>query len=316
MHKVFTGVIPAALIPFTADGAIDETNYAKHLHHLAATPGVEAIVVNGHAGEVTSLSEQERVASLEIALQEIGPHVDVICGIAEGATREAVHAAKVSANLGADGLLLFPPPVFSFGHVGRPEIALQFYGQVLRSTDLPSILYIDPTSTKTTLPTKTIVKLFQDHQSLTGIKDFTNDILTYEDNFRALKELDRNVSVLSSFSRSLLASLSIGGDGILSGHGSIVADLHVELFEAVQRGHLCAARTVADRLYPLTKIFYADPFIDMHNRMKTALEILGRIDAAHVRAPQLTVTDEERYRISEAVQHASLPHGVVAMDRE
>ena len=64
----FSGCIPANLLPFTADLAIDVAAYKKHLRWLADTKGVTAIVANGHAAEVSSLSREERKRSLAIAL--------------------------------------------------------------------------------------------------------------------------------------------------------------------------------------------------------------------------------------------------------
>jgi 4-hydroxy-tetrahydrodipicolinate synthase len=99
----------------------------------------------------------------------------------------------------------------------------------------------------------------------------------------------------------------VGADGILSGHGSLIADLHVEIFEAVKRGALAEARRISDRIYPLVEVFYAEPFLDMHNRMKEALVILGRIDEAHVRPPLQRISDAERKRIWQGVTKANLP---------
>jgi 4-hydroxy-tetrahydrodipicolinate synthase len=104
-----------------------------------------------------------------------------------------------------------------------------------------------------------------------------------------------------------LASLCIGADGILSGHGSVIADLHVEMFEAVNRGDLEGARRVADQIYPVVQATYAEPFLDGHNRMKEALAILGRIDEAHVRPPLRRIPDAEREKIRRVVTEAGLP---------
>jgi 4-hydroxy-tetrahydrodipicolinate synthase len=63
---------------------------------------------------------------------------------------------------------------------------------------------------------------------------------------------------------------------------------------------------VHERLGPLVAAFYAPPFVDMHNRMKEALAILGRIPAAHVRPPLTPVSEEERGRIRLALRAAGL----------
>jgi 4-hydroxy-tetrahydrodipicolinate synthase len=53
-------------------------------------------------------------------------------------------------------------------------------------------------------------------------------------------------------------------------------------------------------------VFYAPPFVDMHNRMKEALALLGRIPAAHVRPPLTPVSDDERHQIRLALRSAGL----------
>src|SRR6185295_16611472 len=142
--------------------------------------------------------------------------------------------------------------------------------------------------------------------NVVAVKDWSNDIVAYERNLRALRASGRPVAMLSSFTMSLLASFLLGADGCISGMGSVAADLQAELFAATQSGDLERARRVNDRLAPLDSVFYAPPFVDMHNRMKEALAILGRIPAAHVRPPLTPVSDEERHRIRLALREAAL----------
>ena len=112
--------------------------------------------------------------------------------------------------------------------------------------------------------------------------------------------------MLSSFTMSLMSTFLLGADGCISGMGSVAADLQADLFAAVQAGRLDEARRVNERLAPLVAVFYAPPFVDMHNRMKEALVILGRIPAAHVRPPLTPVSDDERHRIRLALRAAGL----------
>jgi 4-hydroxy-tetrahydrodipicolinate synthase len=105
---------------------------------------------------------------------------------------------------------------------------------------------------------------------------------------------------------SLMSSFLLGADGAISGMGSVTADLQVELFEACAKGDIEGARAVNDRLDPLVRAFYAPPFVDMHNRMKEALVLLGRMPAAHVRPPLTAVSEEERESIRRALVAANL----------
>src|SRR5439155_613014 len=171
-----SGIMPANLLPFTADLAIDELAYRKHLRWLADTRGVTGIVANGHAAEVSPASG-------------IGDSPETLAKLAE----------------------------------------------------IPHVC---------------------------AVKDWSNDIVAFEANLRALRATGRPVAMLSAFTMSLMATFLLGADGAISGMGSVVADLQAELFEACQKGDVDGARWINDRLDPLVRVFYAPPFVDMHNRMK------------------------------------------------
>jgi 4-hydroxy-tetrahydrodipicolinate synthase len=139
-----------------------------------------------------------------------------------------------------------------------------------------------------------------------AIKDWSNEIVAFEANLRAVRATGRPVAILSSFTMSLMASFLLGADGAISGMGSVTADLQAELFAACQKGDLDGARRINDRLEPLVRVFYAPPFVDMHNRMKEALVLLGRIPAAHVRPPLTPIPGSERESIRRALASAGL----------
>jgi 4-hydroxy-tetrahydrodipicolinate synthase len=67
---------------------------------------------------------------------------------------------------------------------------------------------------------------------------------------------------------------------------------------------LSAAKAINDRIYPLARAFYADAFVDMHNRMKEALVLLGRIPRAVVRPPLVKLSAAEIERIRAALVEA------------
>jgi 4-hydroxy-tetrahydrodipicolinate synthase len=103
-----------------------------------------------------------------------------------------------------------------------------------------------------------------------------------------------------------MMSLMSGCQGLLSGTGSVIADLQVQLWEAVQRRDLAAAQEINDRIYPLAEVFYAPPMFDMHNRMKEALVLLGKLPSAAVRPPLVKLPDAEIADIARALKQAGL----------
>lgn len=301
----FRGIIPANLLPFKHDYSIHEKDYRKHLDWLADVPGVTAIVLNGHAAEVSSLTREERKQTLAIALDEVGPRVPLIAGIYTDSTLEAVELAKDAKAEGATGLLIFPPSLFMWGARLRPEMPYRHFALIAEAVDLPMIVFQYPPASGMGYDPETLVRLTEIPQ-VVAVKEWSNDIVSFERNLRAIRATGRPVSILSSFSMSLFASFALGADGTISGMGSVAADLQARLFELVEQGNLEGARKINDRLDPLVRVFYAEPFLDMHNRMKEALAILGRISAAVVRPPLQPIGNEERERISQALKQAGL----------
>jgi len=307
MHQAlrFAGVMPANVIPFKADLSIDETAYRRHLRWLADTRGVTGIVANGHAAEVSSLSRDERKRALAIALDEVGPSCPVVAGVYADGTQEAVELGRDAKAAGAASLLVFPPTLFMWGAQLKPEMVLRHFSDIAAAVDLPLIVFEYPPASGIGYSPETLAQLAAIPQ-VAAVKDWSNDIVAFEENLRALRATGRPVAMLSSFTMSLMATFLLGADGAISGMGSVVADLQAELFETCGKGDLDGARRINDRLDPLVRVFYAPPFVDMHNRMKEALAMLGRIPAAYVRPPLTAVSEAERAQIRQALRAAQL----------
>jgi 4-hydroxy-tetrahydrodipicolinate synthase len=130
--------------------------------------------------------------------------------------------------------------------------------------------------------------------------------LTHERHVKELQSTSRPFNVLSTNSAWLMSSLTMGANGLLSGSGSVIADLQVALFDAIQAGDLKRAQAINDRIYPTAKCFYGAPATDMHNRMKAALVMLGRMPSALVRPPLTKLSDAELAGIRAAIDDAGL----------
>jgi 4-hydroxy-tetrahydrodipicolinate synthase len=299
------GAIPANLMPFTEDLAIDEPAYRAHLRWLADVPGVEAIVVNGHAAEVTSLDEDEQQRALAMAADEVGGRVKLIAGVFTDSTRTAVRLARMARKEGVDGVLVAPPTLFIWGANARPEIAYQHFAAIADGVGLPMVVFEYSEVEGWGYSTEVLLKLAEIDQ-VVAVKEWSQDIVTFERNLQALHAVGRPIAVLSSYSASLFATYALGADGSISGMGSVVADLQAQLFEAVQRGDLATARALNDRHVAAARAFYAPPFLDMHNRMKEALVMLGRIERAFVRPPLLKISSDDRERVHQGLIQAGL----------
>ncbi len=311
------GVIPATLLAFREDMSIDEAESRRHLSHVARTHGISAITVNGHASEVHACTFEEQQRILAVSLAEVGDRVPLINGVYADGSLEAARIAKMAEAEGASALLVFPPNSMSMGGHLRPEMALAHYKAIAAATDLPLILFQYPAATGLGYPFDTLMRLVEEVPSIRAIKDWCADPMLHERHIRALQGLSRPVNVLTTHSAWLMASLTMGANGLLSGAGSVVADLQVALFEAVKAKDLGRAQKINDRLYHVQQAFYAPPFLDMHNRMKECLVLLGRLDRAVVRPPLMKLSAAEIDRLRNALERAGIgPDGALAQAAE
>ena len=311
------GVIPATLLAFNEDFSIDEKETRRHLSHVAATRGLSAITVNGHASEVHACDFDEQRRILEVAVDEVGSKIPLINGVYASGSIEAAKIAKMADETGASCLLVFPPDSMSMGGQLRPEMALAHFKRIADATDLPIILFQYPMASGLGYPYETLLRLFEEVPTIRAIKDWAGDPMLHERHTREFQSLSRPITVLTTHSAWLMGSLVMGAQGLLSGAGSVIPDLQVELFEAVQAKDLSLAQAINDRIYPLAQAFYAPPFLDMHNRMKECLRILGRLDKAVVRPPLFKLSDKEIQRLSKALSEANiLPEGAARLAAE
>ncbi len=300
------GVIPATLLALNEDLSIDMKETRKHLADCALVDGVSAVTVNGHASEIHACTFDEQRAILASSAEEVGDKVPLINGVYADGSLEAAKIAKMAEEEGASALLVFPPNSMSMGGVLRPEMAVAHYSRIADATDLPIIAFQYPAASNLGYAFDTLLELFEKIPTIKAIKDWCNDPALHEKHIRTFQSLSRPVNVLTTHSAWLMASLTMGCNGLLSGSGSVIADLQVALFRAVQAGDLKKAQAVNDRIVPLSQAFYAPPFLDMHNRMKEALVLLGRVEKAHVRPPLMKLSQAEIARIAAALKTAGV----------
>jgi 4-hydroxy-tetrahydrodipicolinate synthase len=298
------GVIPAVLLPFHDDLAIDEKSFRRHLRDVAAVKGLSAVTINAHSTEVASCTFDEQRRVLDAAQDEIGDKLPIVNGIWADGSLEAARLARMATEGGASALLVFPPAPFTMGQ--SPEMALAHFKRIADASDLPIIVFQYPLATGQGYPRDTLVKMCEQVPTIRAIKDWAGNVPQHEMHIRLLQALPRPVNVLTTHSAWLFSSLVLGCNGLLSGSGSVIADLQSQLFAAVQANDLATARAVNDRIYPLAKVFYADPWADMHNRMKEALVLLGRLPRAVVRPPLVKLGRAEIDRIRAALVDAGL----------
>lgn len=306
---LLSGVIPANILPLTTDLDIDETAYRVHLEALVSTPGVRGLTCNGHAAEVASLDREERRRAVAVAVDQVAGRVPVVSGVYAENHLQAATLAKDAEAEGADALLLFPLNALLFDAGGAA--AVHHVERISEAVRLPLVAFLYPAWTNLQYDLDTFLRICE-IPTVTAVKDWSLDIRVHESYHNALRETGRSISYLTSFSTNLLPALALGADGILSGHGSVIAGLQAELFDAVREGRMAEAHGVYERIQLLTSVVYRSPMANMYARMKEQLRMLGHETGTAVRPPLWQVDADERTRLRDALVNAGLPVGVPA----
>ena len=189
------GVIPAVLLPFADDLAIDEKSFRKHLREVAATPSLSAITVNAHSTEVASCSFEEQRRVLDIAHDEIGARLPIVNGVWADGSLEAARIARMAEDGGASALLVFPPAPFTLGQ--SPAMAVEHFRRIADASGLPIIAFQYPLATGQGYPRDTLLKMIEEVPTIRAIKDWSGNVPQHEMHIRELQGLDRGRSTCS-----------------------------------------------------------------------------------------------------------------------
>jgi 4-hydroxy-tetrahydrodipicolinate synthase len=222
---------------------------------------------------------------LALTIDEVGDRLPVVNGVYADGSHLAARVARMADRGGASCLLVFPPNSMAMGGRSAPRWRSPISGPSPRRptsrSSCSSTRWRWGWATHSRRCSGWSTRCLRSVRSRTGVPIR----LCMSETSAPCRSLPHPVTVLSTHSSWLMSSLVMGCGGLLSGAGSVAADLQGALSQSVQAKDLARAQAVNERLYPLQQAFYAPPFLDMHNRMKEALVLLGRMERAVVRPP-------------------------------
>jgi len=276
-------VLTAIVTPFDDDLNVDESAFVDLLHHLVAH-GSDGIVVCGSTGEASTLTDEEHLRVVELAVQNRPEGVTIIAGTGSNDTRHAVHLTERATALGVDATLSVTP------YYNKPNRRglIAHYSEVSKATDKPIVLYNIPSRVVVDVPNELLAELAQlDHVEY--VKQANNDNLALID----------GLGVYAGNDEAFLRTLELGGCG-----GILVASHLVgnEMRRMVDEPENRAAIDASLRdLYAVMGVT-TNPI-----PVKAALELAGR-PVGGLRLPLVAADEDERAQIRAVLER----HGLLA----
>jgi 4-hydroxy-tetrahydrodipicolinate synthase len=261
-------ILTAMVTPFDAQGRVDEEAAVNLMHHLA-DHGSDGLVVCGTTGEATTLTDDEHVGMIELAVREMGESLSIIAGAGSNDTRHAVHLTERCTEAGADAILSVTP---YYNKPNRRGI-VRHYEEVARATDKPVILYNIPSRTAVNMPPDLLAELAQ-IEHVDGVKQANDDELAPID----------GLDVYAGNDGTLARALDLGEPGGVLVASHIVGDAMRRMVdEPENRAEIDASlRDVYDALF-----ITANPICT-----KAALNMMG-VRVGGLRLPLVEAADDE-----------------------
>lgn len=303
------GINPAPVTRFTRDGAVDVEAIHRLGGYLGSLPYVKSLIVLGHAGEGTFLTQAEQVQVIEEFVASTDGRVPVIAGITGEGTAVAVEESRRAVAAGAAAGLIYPSHGWlRFGfQKGAPQ---DRYKAIYEEAGLPSILFQYPDVTKASYDLETQLEI-AGQEGVFATKNGVRNMKRWDTEIPILRETYPDLQILSCHDEYLLHT-AFDVDGFLVGYGNMASELLNELLEAGKAQDYAAAKAVHTKLFPLTQaVYHRGSHMEGTVALKEALVARGILEHATVRSPLLPLAEGAHEEIAAALAFAGLGQAVV-----
>lgn len=289
---LFTGCGTALATPFNGN----DVNYEEfeRLVEFQIKERVDALIVCGTTGEASTMTKEEKLKTIELAVKVSNKRVPVIAGTGGNNTSEVIKFSKEVEALGVDGLLIVTPYYNKTTQAGL----IAHYTAIAKEVSLPIILY--------NVPGRTGV----------NIKPETCFELSKLDNIVAIKEASGNLSqvaeiaylcgdqlaIYSGNDDQILPVLSLGGKGVISVLSNIKPAYTHDLVWTFLKGDTKIATELQLKAIPLISALFSEvnPI-----PVKSALNMIG-FDFGIPRLPLIELSDKNKEILRKELMNLNL----------
>jgi 4-hydroxy-tetrahydrodipicolinate synthase len=273
-------ILTAIITPFDADGRVDEDAFVAVQQHVCAT-GSDGVVVAGTTGEAPTLSDEEHLRIIELAVANKPAGTTVIAGTGSNDTRHAVHMTARATEIGVDAVLSVTP----YYNRPTPRGILAHFTEVSKATDVPIVLYNIPSRTGTDMPNELLAKLAR-LDNVSAVKQANNANLAMVDGLELYAGNDEIVA----------RTLDLGGSGGICVATHLLGPLFRALVDAPQR----RAEVQQELSGYLPALNRANPV-----SIKAAIEMAG-LAPGYMRLPLVEADESERAEIRAVLERSGV----------
>lgn len=288
MKKIlFQGCGTAIATPFDEQG-VNLKEFAKLIEDQIRQ-GVDAIIVCGTTGESATMTEEERIQTIECAVKTSNKRVPIIAGTGSNNTKAVIEINKKVEKLGVDGLLIVTPYYNKTTQKGLVE----HYKTIAQNTTLPIILYNVPSRTGVNILPQTCLELSK-LENIVAIKEASGNISQIAEIANLCGD---ELSIYSGNDDQIIPILSIGGIGVISVLSNIKPKYTHQMCEKFFNGDIKGAAKMQIDAIPLIKALFSEvnPI-----PVKAALNMIG-YNYGIPRLPLIEMSEEGKENLRKTI---------------
>lgn len=298
-NSLFKGVIAYPITPFDNTEKVDIPLFKKLVERLVAS-GSHAIAPLGSTGVLPYLSDEEKEAVTEAAIQQVRGRVPTLVGVSNLTTEKTVYHAQFAEKAGASAVMIIP---MSYWKLTDDEI-VSHYDAVASKISIPIMAYNNPVTSGVDM-SPALLKRLLEIPNVTMIKESTGDVQRMH---TLKKELGEEVAFYNGSNPLALAAFAAGANGWCTAAPNLIPELNIGLYNAVQENDLEKARQLFYEQLDLLKFIVTK---GLPRAVKAGLHLLGE-DGGHLRSPLKPLTDIEIRELEEILtllnEKAKLDH--------
>jgi 4-hydroxy-tetrahydrodipicolinate synthase len=280
-------VLTAIVTPFRSDGSVDFHRFAALAHHLLEN-GSDGFVVAGTTGESPTLSDDERLELIRVAVGAVGDRATIIAGTGTYSTAHSIHLTRKAHEAGAHGFLIVTP------YYNRPPQRgiVEHFKAIAEVSDRPIMVYNIPSRSVVNIEPETMIELAK-IPTVKAVKQANDDL----HQARRIVE-DAGLDLYAGDDNLVLPFLELGGLGGVCVHSHVCGPMVKEMVRKYKQGDHVEARRLNEATkpaYDLLKV-QSNPIA-----IKAALNILGH-DVGGLRLPMVEADEDEKDRIRDCLE--------------
>ena len=283
---MFGEVLTAIVTPFDKNRRVDLDRF-RELAQFLVDNGSDGLVVCGTTGEAPTLSDDEKFALWETAVDLLRGRATVIAGTGTYDTAHSIHLSQRAAEIGVDGLLVVTP------YYSKPPQRgiVEHFKAIAAATDRPIVVYNIPSRVVINIEPETI-------EQLAAIPTVRAVKQAYDDLDEAAQIPGFGLDLYAGDDYLIHPFLELGGVGGICVHTHVVGPQVKEMVRAFHSGDHARAKEIDEQLAPAYELLKV---VGNPIAIKAALRLSGH-DAGGLRLPLVEATEEETEQVRSCLE--------------